>query len=74
VKNLGLPPPHALRHSMRTRLAEAGATPDLARIVLGHSLSQDVSQRYITPHLLVEAVRSLVNAVAAKYGEILGWQ
>jgi integrase len=73
VKNAGMPPPHALRHTMRTRLAEAGATPDLARIVLGHSLSQDVSQRYITAHLLVEAVRPLVNAVADRYAEIFQW-
>ena len=74
VKNRGMPPAHALRHTMRTRLAEAGATPDLARIVLGHSLSQDVSQRYITPHLLVEAVRPLVNPVAERYAEVMGWQ
>jgi len=74
VRNAGLPPAHALRHTMRTRLAEAGATPDLARIVLGHSLSQDVSQRYITPHLLVEAVRPLVNPVAERYAEVMGWQ
>ena len=73
VRNVGMPPAHALRHSMRTRLAELGATPDLARIVLGHSLSQDVSQRYITPHLLVEAVRPLLNAVAEKYAEIMQW-
>jgi len=73
VRNAGMPPAHALRHTMRTRLAEAGATPDLARIVLGHSLSQDVSQRYITPHLLVEAVRPLVNAVAEEYAEIMQW-
>lgn len=65
---------HHLRHTMRTRLAEAGATPDLARIVLGHSLTQDVSQRYITAGLLVESVRPLVNAVAEKYAEILGWE
>ena len=73
VRNAGLPAAHALRHTMRTRLAEAGATPDLARIVLGHSLSQDVSQRYITASLLVEAVRPLMNAVAERYAEVLGW-
>jgi integrase len=73
VKNAGLPAPHSMRHTMRTRLAEAGATPDLARIVLGHSLSQDVSQRYITAHLLVEAVRPLLNAVAERYAEVLAW-
>ena len=65
---------HHLRHTMRTRLAEAGATPDLARIALGHSLMADVSQRYITPSLLVEAVRPLMNAVADKYAVILGWR
>ncbi len=63
---------HHLRHTMRTRLAEAGATPDLARIALGHSLQADVSQRYITPSLLVEAVRPLLEAVAERYAEILG--
>ena len=62
---------HHLRHTMRTRLAEAGATPDLARIALGHSLLADVSQRYITPSLLVEAVRPLMDAVADRYAEIL---
>ena len=73
VKNAGLPAPHSMRHTMRTRLAEAGATPDLARIVLGHSLTQDVSQRYLTAYLLVEAVRPLVNTVAEKYAEIMRW-
>ena len=73
VKNAGLRPPHSMRHSMRTRLAEAGATPDLARIVLGHSLTQTVSERYITADLLVEAVRPLVNRVAERYAEVMGW-
>ena len=73
VKNAGLRPPHSMRHTMRTRLAEAGATPDLARIVLGHSLTQSVSERYITPDLLVEAVRPLVNRVAERYAEVMGW-
>lgn len=73
VRNAGLPPAHSLRHTMRTRLAEAGATPDLARIALGHALTQDVSQRYITTALLVEAVRPLMNAVAEKYAEVMGW-
>lgn len=73
VRNGGLPPAHAMRHTMRTRLAEAGATPDLARIALGHSLTQDVSQRYITTSLLIEAVRPLMNAVAERYAAIMGW-
>jgi len=73
VRNAGLPAAHALRHTMRTRLAEAGATPDLARVVLGHALSQDVSQRYITANLLVEAVRPLINSVAERYAEVMRW-
>ena len=73
VRNAGLPAAHALRHSMRTRLAESGATPDLARIALGHSLSQDISERYITASLLVEAVRPLMNAVAERYAEVMRW-
>ncbi|MFZ5898518.1 MAG: tyrosine-type recombinase/integrase [Bacillota bacterium] len=69
----GVCSPHHLRHTMRTRLAEAGATPDLARIALGHALTQDVSQRYITSSLLVEAVRPLFEQVAERYAAILGW-
>ena len=69
----GVVSPHHLRHTMRTRLAEVGATPDLARIALGHSLTQDVSQRYGTAQLLVEAVRPLMNAVADQYAQVLGW-
>ncbi|GIU73291.1 MAG: hypothetical protein KatS3mg004_0378 [Bryobacteraceae bacterium] len=65
---------HHLRHTMRTRLAEAGATPDLARIALGHSLMADVSQRYITASLLVEATRPLMEAVAEAYARILSWE
>lgn len=73
IKNRGICSPHHLRHTMRTRLAEAGATPDLARVALGHSLGQNVSERYITSSLLVEAVRPLMNAVADKYAEVMGW-
>ena len=70
----GVVSPHHLRHTMRTRLAEVGATPDLARVALGHSLTGDVSRGYITPHLLVEAVRPLMNAVAERCAAILGWE
>lgn len=72
MKTPGVAPPHRLRHTMRTRLAELGATPDQARVALGHSLGQNVSERYITSNLLVEAVRPLVNAVAERYAEVLG--
>jgi integrase len=73
IRNEGVRSPHSLRHSMRTRLAEAGATPDLAKIALGHSMTGDVSRGYITPSLLVEAVRPLFEAVAQKYAEALEW-
>lgn len=69
----GVASAHHLRHTMRTRLAELGCTPDLARVALGHTLTQDVSQRYITGSLLLEAVRPLLNAVAERYAEVLAW-
>jgi len=62
VKNSVLRAPHSIRHTMR--LAEAGATPDVARTVLRHRLTQSVSERCITSHLLVAAVRRVVNRVA----------
>jgi len=65
--------PHRMRHTMRTRLAECGATPDLARVALGHALTRDISSGYITAKLLVEAVRPLVNEVAERYARLLGW-
>mgnify|MGYP000126745798 CR=1 FL=1 len=70
----GVASAHHLRHTMRTRLAEVGASPDLARVALGHSLAGDVSRGYITPHLLLEAVRPLMNAVAERYAEVLRWR
>jgi integrase len=72
LKTPGIRPAHSLRHTMRTRLAEAGATPDLGRVALGHAMNQDISQRYITPHLLVEAVRPFMEAVAARYCAVMG--
>ncbi len=64
---------HHLRHTARTKLAELGATPDLARIALGHSMTGDVSRGYITPGLLIEAARPLFERLAERYAEILGW-
>jgi len=51
-----------MRRTMR--LAEAGATPDVARTVLRHRLTQSVSERCITSQLLLEAARRVVNRVA----------
>lgn len=62
-----------LRHTMRTGLAELGCSPELAQVALGHTLTQDVSQRYIAGSLLVGAVPPLLNAVAERYAEVLGW-
>ncbi len=69
----GVASAHHLRHTYRTTLAELGATPDQARLLLGHSLGGDVSRGYITAHLVVESLRLLADAVAERYAEILGW-
>jgi hypothetical protein len=60
-----------MRHTMR--LAETGATPDLARIILGHCLTQGLSERCITSQLKLEAVRPVVSRMAERYAELMGW-
>jgi len=67
----GILSPHHLRHTFRTTLAELGATPDQARLLMGHSMGGDVSRGYITAPLLMESLRPIANAVAARYVEIL---
>ncbi len=69
----GVASAHHLRHTYRTVLAELGATPDQARLLLGHSLGGDVSRGYITLHLLIESLRPLAEAVSEYYARILGW-
>jgi len=64
---------HNLRHTFRTVLAELGATPDQARLLMGHSLAGDVSRGYITAPLVVESLRPLANQMAERYARILGW-
>jgi len=68
----GVAGPHALRHTFRTTLAALGAPPDSARLLMGHSMTGDVSSNYITSGLLIESMRPLANAVAARYIEIIG--
>lgn len=68
----GVPPAHRLRHTFRTTLAELGATPDQARMLMGHTLAGDVSRGYITSTLVTESLRPVVNAVAEQYTKILG--
>ena len=70
----GVASAHHLRHTFRTVLAELGATPDQARLLMGHSLGGDVSRGYITAPLLVESLRPVANAVAERYAAILGWE
>lgn len=64
---------HHLRHSMRTVLAQLGASPDQAKLLLGHSMSSDVSVRYVSTMLpaLIESLRPISNAVSAYYATIL---
>jgi integrase len=69
--NEGVGPAHRLRHTFRTTLAELGATSDQARLLMGHSMGNDVSRGYITAPLVVESLRVITNAVAERYGEIL---
>ena len=75
VKNVveGVRPPHAMRHSFRTTLAELGAAPDQSRLLMGHSMRGDVSRDYITESpLLIESLRPITNAVTEHYLKILG--
>ncbi len=70
-KREGVAGPHALRHTFRTVLAELGATADQARLLMGHSMTGDVSSNYITSSLLVESLRPLANAVGDHYLAII---
>lgn len=69
----GVPPAHRLRHTYRTSLAQIGASPDQARMLLGHSMGGDVSRGYISAPLVVESLRPVSNAVAEHYLKVLGW-
>jgi integrase len=74
VKNIreGVRPPHAMRHSFRTTLAELGAAPDQSRLLMGHSMRGDVSRDYITESpLLIESLRPITNAVSERYVTIV---
>ena len=68
--NEGVGPAHRLRHTFRTTLAQIGATPDQARLLMGHSMGGDVSRGYITSALVIESLRPITNAVAAQYVKI----
>ncbi|MEO5923813.1 MAG: tyrosine-type recombinase/integrase [Bryobacteraceae bacterium] len=70
--NEGVGPAHRLRHTFRTTLAELGASPDQARMLMGHSMAGDVSRGYISAPLVVESLRPVTNAVSAHYTRVLG--
>jgi integrase len=69
--NEGVGPAHRLRHTFRTTLAELGASPDQARMLMGHSMGGDVSRGYITTPLVVESLRPIADAVATHYTKIV---
>lgn len=69
--NEGVGPAHRLRHTFRTVLAELGASPDQARLLMGHSMGGDVSRGYITSALVLESLRPIVNAVAEHYCKLV---
>jgi integrase len=69
--NEGVGPAHRLRHTFRTTLAQIGASPDQARMLMGHSLGGDISRGYITAPLVVESLRPLANEIAAQYLQII---
>jgi integrase len=74
VKNIreGVRPPHAMRHTFRTTLAQLGAAADQSRMLMGHSMGGDVSRNYITAPLVIESLRPITNAVSERYLRILG--
>jgi integrase len=67
----GVRPPHTMRHTFRTTLAELGAASDQARMLMGHSMGGDVSRNYITSSLVMESLRPITNAVSEHYTKII---
>ena len=70
VKNTkeGVLSAHAHWCTFRTTLTELGIVSDQARLLMGHSMTGDVSREYITVSpLVVESLRPIVNAVAEHY-------
>lgn len=66
----GVGPAHRLRHTFRTTLAQLGASPDQARMLMGHSMGGDISRGYITTPHVVESLRPIVNDVSSHYVKI----
>jgi integrase len=73
VKNVreGVRPPHSMRHTFRTTLAQLGAAGDQSRMLMGHSMRGDVSRDYVTAPLVIESLRPITNAVSERYVTIV---
>jgi integrase len=73
VKNIreGVRPPHSMRHTFLTTLAQLGAAGDQSRMLMGHSMRGDVSRDYITSSLVIESLRPITNAVSEHYLKIV---
>jgi integrase len=67
----GVRPPHAMRHTFRTTLAQLGVSTDQSRMLMGHSMGGDVSRDYITSSLVIESLRPITNAVSERYVAII---
>jgi integrase len=70
----GVASAHHLRHTFRAVPAQLGCPPDSARLLLGHSLSGDVSRGYITARLVVDSLRPCAESVADYYARVMRWQ
>jgi hypothetical protein len=60
-----------LRHTFRTTLAQLGASPDQARMLMGHSMGGDISRGYITAPLVMDSLRPVANAITKYYLKII---
>lgn len=70
----GVCSPHRLRHTARTTLAQLGCPIETAKLLLGHSLTGSVSEKYVTAAMLVEPARPWAEKMAERYAAILGWE
>ena len=67
----GVDRPHALRHTFRTVLAKLNAREDRARLLMGHSMTGNVSRNYISIDEVTESLRPITNSVTESYLKIL---
>ena len=60
MQDLGIPDatPHWCRHTIATRFKEVGADPMLAKLILGHKIT-DITEHYT--HVTIDQLRSAIN-------------